>query len=548
MKRIRIIIPYGYTHTVSEDPNHGSEGSRVNARGGGVPASKEETHLRAAGAPRRYCTAKQLCSTLTQFWQSFSGMRCVTKPQAASHGCPHSRVYNKLGMKPYFMFPTCKGEKFRKLFRRALAPFLVGPSTMHGTPERIDFLIDIVSDVYVLSDKDRITYLAKLVKNIPKEDWQAVQRMMGTSTSEACPKQSAFWDNIPLPTWQWLLPKIAQKATKSRMQISDSIWKALKDLLEQWLPFKVIHSSSTLRRVRIDGMVPNSGFVVDSIVDPRTIEPSGVAFLALDFFKLLLESVMGVIKQTQPVEVGCANLVVGNSEVDSQSARCMVPQLVAFGKENDAMWELIWTKVLGEGTALCKELTVGDHHSRIRWFSAVDLSAHYGMHGLVGQNGLYACLLCTQEFPTGQADKPRTSPHPAILRTEGMAAEANLVLKECLLPYQAEMDALDHRLHQLLEEAYGHLLPCLNSKGEVEKLEDLKTSGLVAVVLVTQKLICLQLFGSKATSIGFVKSGMRLTSYGQTGSAIRTTTCAMSLNPLPRRVITPRPTQSCMCA
>jgi hypothetical protein len=74
-----------------------------------------------------------------------------------------------------------------------------------------------------------------------------------------------------------------------------------------------------------------------------------------------LESVMGVIKQThqpvhsickhkgnvvvegyentgmagfegmsQPVEVGGANLVVGNSEVDSQSARCMVPQLCQY--------------------------------------------------------------------------------------------------------------------------------------------------------------------------------------------------------------------------
>jgi hypothetical protein len=98
---------------------HGSEGSRVHACSGEVQASKEEIHLRAAGAPRRYCTAKQLCSTLTQFWQSFSGMRCVTKSQAASHGCPHSEVYNNLGVKPYFMFPTCKGEKFRKLFRRA---------------------------------------------------------------------------------------------------------------------------------------------------------------------------------------------------------------------------------------------------------------------------------------------------------------------------------------------------------------------------------------------------------------------------------------------
>jgi hypothetical protein len=176
--------------------------------------------------------------------------------------------------------------------------FSVDPSNVHGTPEGTDFLIDIVSDRYVLSDRDRITFLAKLVKNIPKEDWPAVQRMMGTSTSEACPKQSAFWDHITLPTWQWLLPEIAQKATKSRMHISDSIWKALKDLLEQWLPFKVIHSSSTLRRVRIDGMVPNSGFVVDSIVDNRTNEPSGVAFLALDSFKLQLESVMGVMKQT----------------------------------------------------------------------------------------------------------------------------------------------------------------------------------------------------------------------------------------------------------
>jgi hypothetical protein len=70
------------------------------------------------------------------------------------------------------------------------------------------------------------------------------------------------------------------------MHISDVIWKGPKDLLEQWLPqwllFKVIHSSSTLQRLRIDGMVPNSGFVVDSIVDPHTNEPNGIAFLAPD--------------------------------------------------------------------------------------------------------------------------------------------------------------------------------------------------------------------------------------------------------------------------
>jgi hypothetical protein len=119
-------------------------------------------------------------------------MRCINS-QAASHGCADSEVYNKLGVKPYFMIPTCKGEKFRN--RRALAPFLVGPSTVHGMmesrgfllSERTDFLIDLVSDPYVLGEKYRITFLAKLVKPIPKQDPQAVQRMMGTSTSEAFP-------------------------------------------------------------------------------------------------------------------------------------------------------------------------------------------------------------------------------------------------------------------------------------------------------------------------------------------------------------------------
>jgi hypothetical protein len=58
--------------------------------------------------------------------------------------------------------------------------------------------------------------------------------MMGTSTSEAFPKKSsAFWDRIPLPTWQWLLPEIAQKATESRMHIIDYRWKEQKDFLEQ---------------------------------------------------------------------------------------------------------------------------------------------------------------------------------------------------------------------------------------------------------------------------------------------------------------------------
>jgi hypothetical protein len=86
------------------------------------------------------------------------------------------------------MIPTCKGEKFRILFRRALAPFLVGPSTVHGTmespgfvlSERTDILIDLVTDPYVLGDKYRIAFLAKLLKPIPKQDRQAVQRMMGT--------------------------------------------------------------------------------------------------------------------------------------------------------------------------------------------------------------------------------------------------------------------------------------------------------------------------------------------------------------------------------
>jgi hypothetical protein len=85
------------------------------------------------------------------------------------------------------------------------------------------------------------------------------------------------------------------------------------------------------------------------------------------------------------------------------------------------------------------------------------------MHGLVRQIGLYACLLCTQGFPSGHKDKPRISPHPATHRTADMAAEARLILKECLLPYQTEMDALDRRLCQLLDGAYGHLLPCISS-------------------------------------------------------------------------------------
>jgi hypothetical protein len=49
---------------------------------------------------------------------------------------------------------------------------------------------------YVISDKDRITISAKLVKNIPKKDWQAVQRMMGTSTSEAFPKKKSAFEII----------------------------------------------------------------------------------------------------------------------------------------------------------------------------------------------------------------------------------------------------------------------------------------------------------------------------------------------------------------
>jgi hypothetical protein len=58
----------------------------------------------------------------------------------------------------------------------------------------------------------------------------------------------------------------------------------LKDLLEQWLLFKIIHASSTLRRLLIDGMVPNSGVVVDSIVHPHTNEPSGVTLLTTDSY------------------------------------------------------------------------------------------------------------------------------------------------------------------------------------------------------------------------------------------------------------------------
>jgi hypothetical protein len=60
-----------------------------------------------------------------------------------------------------------------------------------------------------------------------------------------------------LPTLQWLLPKIAQKATRSRTHTSGRIRKALEDPLEQWPLFKVIHSSSKLQRLRMDGMAPN---------------------------------------------------------------------------------------------------------------------------------------------------------------------------------------------------------------------------------------------------------------------------------------------------
>jgi hypothetical protein len=64
-------------------------------------------------------------------------------------------------------------------------------------------LESILSDPSVFSGKDRIAFLAKLVKNIPKQDWQVVQRTMGTSRSEAFPiKPSAFWDHVPLPEKQ----------------------------------------------------------------------------------------------------------------------------------------------------------------------------------------------------------------------------------------------------------------------------------------------------------------------------------------------------------
>jgi hypothetical protein len=62
------------------------------------------------------------------------------------------------------MFPTSKGEKFRKHFWRALAPLLAGQSTMHGTPEKTDFLIHLVSHPYILSDKDGTAFLTKLCK------------------------------------------------------------------------------------------------------------------------------------------------------------------------------------------------------------------------------------------------------------------------------------------------------------------------------------------------------------------------------------------------
>jgi hypothetical protein len=60
---------------------------------------------------------------------------------------------------------------------------------------------------------------------------------------------------------------------------------------------QIIHSSSTLRRLQIDDMVPESDFVVDSVVNPHTNEPRGVV---PDSFKVQLESVMGVIKQAHP--------------------------------------------------------------------------------------------------------------------------------------------------------------------------------------------------------------------------------------------------------
>jgi hypothetical protein len=52
-----------------------------------------------------------------------------------------------------------QGEKLRKIFLHALAaPFLVGPSTVHGMPESTDFLIDLVSDPHVLGDNDKIPF------------------------------------------------------------------------------------------------------------------------------------------------------------------------------------------------------------------------------------------------------------------------------------------------------------------------------------------------------------------------------------------------------
>jgi hypothetical protein len=104
------------------------------------------------------------------------------------------------------------------------------------TPETTGILLHLVSDPYILSDEVRIMFLAKIEKTIPKEDWHAVQQMMRTSTSEAFPKETSAVGIISrLPYRQWLLSKIAQKATKSRMHTSNHIWKALSDLLEQWL-------------------------------------------------------------------------------------------------------------------------------------------------------------------------------------------------------------------------------------------------------------------------------------------------------------------------
>jgi hypothetical protein len=66
------------------------EGSSVDASSGRVSASKENQSSALLGHPDGIALPSSC--TLTPFWQSFSGMRCVTKSQAASHGCADGGV------------------------------------------------------------------------------------------------------------------------------------------------------------------------------------------------------------------------------------------------------------------------------------------------------------------------------------------------------------------------------------------------------------------------------------------------------------------------